>query len=277
MKTNFFIIVLYNCILKDSESFKTIEKSLELGNEKGYLYVYDNSPERQIVQNENEVWSTINYIHDPMNSGLGVAYNSGVKVATEMGFNWIVLLDQDTDFAINFISSINLVLSQSNTFKLLAPILKLKTGESFSPCRYKFKRGHSVNLVEGVYSLKKISPVNSGMVINIAAFNKVGGYDEKVKLDFADFQFIERFRSVYGEFYLLDSVGIQDFSNVDKDLNKNIFRFSIYLECAKKCNRNSLIDDFLYCYVVTRHLLALSFRFKSFVFVKLFYMKYIKG
>lgn len=276
MKTNFFIIVLYNCILKDSESFKTIEKSLELGNEKGYLYVYDNSFQAQIVQNENTVWSNVTYIHDPMNSGLGVAYNLGVKVATEMGFEWVILLDQDTDFSINFISKISLILSQPNTFKLLAPILKLKSGESFSPSRYKFKRGHSVNLGQGVYSLKKYSPVNSGMVINIAAFNKVAGYDENVKLDFADFQFIERFRTMYDEFYLLDSIAIQDFSNVDRDINKNIFRFGIYLECAKKCNRNSSMDDFLYFYVVTRHLLALTFRFKSFVFIKLFYLKYIK-
>lgn len=276
MKTKFFIIVLYNCTLKDSESFRTIEKSLELENEKGYLYVYDNSYLSQIIKNENMIWSNITYIHDPTNSGLGVAYNSGVKVATKLGFEWVILLDQDTNFAIDFIGKTNLVLSQSFPFKLLAPILKLKAGESFSPCRYKFKRGHSVNLVEGVYSLKKYSPVNSGMIINIAAFNRVGGYDESVKLDFADFQFVERFRSLFDEFYLLNSVAIQDFSNVDSNLNKNIFRFSIYLECAKKCNRNSLIDDFLYFYVVARHLLALSFRFKSFVFVKLFYFKYIK-
>ncbi|MEO6732478.1 MAG: hypothetical protein ABIN01_14765 [Ferruginibacter sp.] len=155
-------------------------------------------------------------------------------------------------------------------------MLKLKTGAPFSPTRYKFKVGHFVDLKEGILSLQKYSPVNSGMVINISAFNEVGGYREDVRLDFADFQFIERFRKKNQYFYLIDSVAVQNYSKEEKDLDKNIFRFGIYLECVKNCVRTSFFDDLLYFFIAFKHLVAVCIKCRSFIFMKMFYLSYIK-
>lgn len=276
-EAKFFILVLYNCNIKDSDSYNTIVQSLADENEKAHLYIYDNSLEDQIINKDDSVWESVSYVHDSQNSGLGVAYNSGVKLATKKSLKWVVLLDQDTRFPVNFIMTLNQAIRQNDHIKLFAPMLKLKNGRAFSPTRYKYKVGHFVNLEEGILSLKEYSPVNSGMVINIAAFNDVGGYLENVKLDFSDFQFIERFRKKYLHFYLMDTVAVQNYSKGDKDLEKNLFRFAIYLECVRNCVRNSLIDDLLYLFIAFKHLVALCIKCQSLKFIKLFYFKYIKN
>src|SRR4051812_33172951 len=119
----FFIIVLYNCKIEESESYTSIAESLGYENERAYLYIFDNSPQSQVVDQSAPVWLNVVYIHDPLNPGLGVAYNSGAKLATSLNLKWIILLDQDTNFAIDFIKKVNAVMGQVNGIKLFAPRL----------------------------------------------------------------------------------------------------------------------------------------------------------
>lgn len=275
-KPKFFIIVLYKCNLNSSEAFVSIKASLKLQNEQAYLYIYDNSSVKQIINETDPVWMDVTYIHDVSNPGLGIAYNSGVQIATKLEIDWVVLLDQDTQFSKDYIEKLNKGIAKFESIKLFAPIIKLSNGDNFSPTRYRFKRGNPVKMHAGFQLLKKYSPVNSGLAININAFNKAGGYNENIKLDFADFQFIEKFRIQNQYFFLLDTIAIQDFSNMEQDTTKKIIRFEIYLECAKNCDRRSVIDDIQYLYVVSRHVLALTIKTKNFTFAKLFFTKYLR-
>lgn len=251
-------------------------KSLESESEKAHLFIYDNSQKRQNIVVKKSAWNDYYYLHDSKNSGLGVAYNTGAKIATEIGLEWIILLDQDTKFQLNFIHELNKSIIKNSEINLFVPSLKLLSGELFSPCIYKYKSGHKSNfLLAGKHSLKKHSPVNSGMVVKLESFNFVNGYIENVKLDFADFQFIEKFRVFNENFYLLDSVAIQDFSNDNKNLESGIFRFKLYLESAKSCKRNTILDDILYFKTVLKHTIGLSLKFKNLSFFKLFYFNYI--
>jgi GT2 family glycosyltransferase len=270
-----FIIVLYNCELLNAVSIKSLLTSKLAIQDKINLIVYDNSPDRQHI-NELTKINLLTYFHDKSNAGVSRAYNYGVAFASKMNFKWVVLLDQDTVFQNNFIDKVLGAINCNPELKLFAPILRLKNGGPFSPTRYRLKRGHDVNLQEGVWPLKKYSPVNSGLVINVNAFQAVGGYLDEVRLDFADFQFIERFREEYASFYLLNSVGEQDFSNHEKDLNKLGIRFAIFCDCAKKCKRYSPIDSFGYFYTVLRHTFGLFLKTKSFSFFKIAYLNYFK-
>lgn len=276
-KRKFFIIVLYNCKLTNSISYISITKSLQLTNQTAYLFIYDNSKTNQSIDDVNwSVWSGINYIHDPNNSGLSIAYNTGVDYAKQLGFEWVVLLDQDTDFRYDFVEKIDLAINNNPSIYLFAPLIKLKTGVSFSPSRYRFKRSVSTKVAPGVRFLKKYVPINSGLVINVIAFENVGGYLNEIKLDFADFQFIEKFREKYKMFYVIDSEAVQDFSNDEINLEKSTFRFEIYLNDAKKCYRAGILDDVLYLLIVIRHTLALTIKFRNAIFVKLFIIYYLK-
>lgn len=242
---------------------------------KGMLFVWDNSPSSQLISDNHKAWVNIVYHHCPENLGLSHAYNCAAKFAQEKGYEWIMLLDQDTTFSENVITKIYEAIKCNNNIFLFAPIIRLINGTSFSPTRYKHKRGYSIDLHKGIYSLSKYSPVNSGMVINIKSFWESGGYNSKINLDFADFQFIERFRRIYKTFYLIDTVAIQDFSNDENNIEKLKTRFNIYCECAKKCEKTNLIDYLEYFYSVLRHTIGLIIKTHNFSFFKIFIDKYI--
>lgn len=270
-----FIIVLYKVNLSDCITFNSLNRFKIEGNKIINLIIYDNSPDSQTYFNTDKV--NVNaYYHDKDNPGVSKAYNYGANIAKKKGFKWIVLLDQDTVFPPDFIDSLLYTINCNPEIKLFSPVLKLKDGKPFSPSRYIFKRGQPVKLRQGVLSLEKYAPVNSGMIINIDAFIKVGGYVEQVKLDFADFQFIERFRKVYKSFYLFNSTAIQDFSNNETDINKLETRFAIYCNCGKNCIRYSFIDNLMYLYPILRHTIGLYIKTKSLSFFKIAYLSYFK-
>ncbi len=270
-----FIIVLYKQELVESITFKALNNFKIAKNQKVNLIVYDNTSQKQNYNSTTNVLIAA-VINDFENPGVSKAYNAGVKIARQMGYKWVVLLDQDTDFSSNFINRMIVAINQHLHIKLFAPIIKLKNGSSFSPSRYKHKRGYLVELNEGMYSLEKYSPVNSGLVINIGAFYIAGGYNENVKLDFSDFQFIERFRKCYKDFYVFNSIAIQDFSNNEVDLKKLETRFGVYCVCAKNCSRESFTDNLAYLYSVFRHTTALALKTKKISFFKIFYYNYLK-
>jgi len=271
-----FVIVLYNCLIEASDSFRSITKSMLHSKKQALLFIFDNSLRHQEVHyNDITVWSEIKYVHCPENAGLGVGYNYGAFFAEEKHCQWIVLLDQDTEFALDYIEKLDDALNKFPNIKLFAPILRLPDGQPFSPTRYKHKRGYQVELMPGTYSFYKYLPVNSGMAINVASFLEVGGYDPLIKLDFADFQFIERFRLKHLYFHLLDTIGIQDFSNNEKDISKLKTRFKIYCQCAKKCKKSGTLDIVAYTYSVLRHTIGLIFKTKNVSFLRIFISDYL--
>jgi len=271
-----FIIVLYKCELENSISYQTITKSLAYANKQGILFVFDNSPNIHIVDCvDSFVWQHLEYIHCPENKGLGVAYNQGAEYAGRHNIDWIMLLDQDTTFSEDYICQLEEAMKLQPEIKLFAPIITLKNQRPFSPTRYKHKRGYNIKLSSGVYSLLKYSPVNSGMVVSVNRFWKAGGYNPLIKLDFADFQFIERFRHVEKYFFIVNTVAIQDFSNEENDIEKLQTRFKIYCECAKKCDRNNIVDSLGYLYSVFRHTLGLTAKTKNISFLHIFFTNYI--
>lgn len=270
------ILVLYNCKINDSQSFITFSKSLEAAEEKASLFIYDNSTNSQSIVHEDANWKNIFYTHDSLNSGLSRAYNKGSEYATLNNNKWIILLDQDTSFNEDYINKLNVAI-KNHFAKLYAPILKLKNGNPFSPVVYKHKRGYTKHFEPGEYSLKEISPVNSGLCINLKAFIEVGGYNDEIKLDFADFQFIEKFKARYNKFVLINSIAYQDFSNDEINFEKSFNRFKFYIDGAKKCLKYNYKDHFMYFYSVLRHTIALSLKFKNFKFIDFFFLNYFNN
>ena len=271
----FFVIVLYKCKLEDSISYNSISNSLFINNSQCKLLIWDNSPNLQLVPTQTDVWTSIQYYHCPENKGLGIAYNYAYECAKKIDFEWIGLLDQDTNFSTDYILKLKTAIDKNKEIKLFAPIVKLKSGLPFSPFKYIFKRGFPLSLTSGKYSLMKFSPINSGLVINTNSFAICGGYRLDVKLDFADVQFIERFRLYDSNFYIFDSVAIQDFSNDETDIIKLKNRFHIYCECAKNCDKKSISDYFAYFYTVSRHTAALVLRTRNLSFIQIMVKNYI--
>lgn len=262
------IIVLYRENLYNTLTYKSL-----LANSNFRLFIYDNSPEPMHLKSEfNDSYT---YYHDESNKGLSVAYNMAAKYAQNRGYKWILLLDQDTSFVIDAKDKYIEMFEAHPEVKLFAPNLKLKDDSWFSPILEDKPRKNGLYMFPGVYDINKYRLVNSGLLINIEAFWKVGGYNDKVRLDFADFEFVKRFRKFYDKFAIISTVAIQDFSSHETNVNKLIFRFKLYCESAKMCSKNSLYEEMNMFYTVFRRMCGLVIKTKKMDFIKIFYQNYL--
>ncbi|SHJ99332.1 Glycosyltransferase, GT2 family [Reichenbachiella agariperforans] len=233
-KKNALIIVLYKTRLVESITFNSFSDILKGTDCKMDLIVYDNSPELNVGLQEFENWR-IKYIGDPLNSGISLAYNIGARYAKDiLKKSRLLIADQDTFFPINSISAYVDAVEMYPLQAIYAPIIKSK--EIISPCRFLFNRGFTLNRVkDGLMSFKGRSLINSGCLIDLDAFFLVGGYNEKIQLDFSDFYFFEKVKAKFSEFVVVNLILSQNYSDdSDNNLKSRLFRFKFYCEGAKE-------------------------------------------
>lgn len=261
------VVVLYKCLLCESHSYKTLLKDSDIN-----LYVYDNSPEAQEIHLAN-----VEYIHDATNSGLGVAYNRAAEYARLNGYQWLLLLDQDTTFPIGAMDKYRLAISMYHEIQLFAPVHQIQTGKYISPTHYFCKGSRPTRkLYTGMLSFDQVSPINSGLLISVSSFRAVGGYDEEVTLDFSDIRFIEKYKKMYSCFYVIPGIiCLQDFSIQEKNTEKLMTRFQIFLNCALACKRESLFDRLAYLFVTAKRTVHLVWLTHKWSFLKKYISNYL--
>ena len=271
------VVVLYKQNLEQSLTLQSMQVSLDAaGIERMQVFVYDNSPEASAGTIGAFGSFDIIYHHDPLNGGLSKAYNVGAAKARVLNKEWLLLLDQDTTFPSNTFPQYAQAAEKHPEIGLIAPILKLSNNKIFSPCLAKHKRGYPVGqLSPGLHNLYKLSPVNSGLLVKLSLFERAGGYNEKVKVDFCDFQFLEKVRRIDPRFYLMPMSALQDFSNEELSLSKQQHRFNIYLEDAVNCDKPEFSDKLGFFYTVTRHALGLSLKMRHFSFINMYLCKFL--
>jgi GT2 family glycosyltransferase len=272
-----FVIVLYKQDLAESRSFIALKASLDKLHEKGSLFIYDNSPQIQEVASvTQDTFQESIYVHDPTNSGLSVAYNTASRHAKKKDRKWLFLLDQDTHFPDDTLLKYMQAIELHPEFQLFAPILEIADGLFMSPCRYKYKWGKLMKSVEpGVYSFSDTAPVNSGICVNLDAFFAVGGYNENIRLDGADYQFIERFKKKHENYLVLDIRFHQDFSLFDRDETSLINRFSLFLKDVSNFERDNFLDEVLYARLAFVRMLKLTLQTRSRKFLALYLNSYL--
>jgi GT2 family glycosyltransferase len=271
------IVVLYQQSLEQSLTLQSLHQNLLELDLRMPILVYDNSKKLQSTE-DNFNWKSFQvfYVHDPQNSGLSKAYNLGAEKAKDLQKEWLLLLDQDTLFSTDALQKYEIAVGENAQINLFCPLLTLADGTIFSPARVKYKRGYPPKSIQsGLHNLYDYSPVNSGMLVRLTLFTGVGGYNEKIKVDFCDFQFIEKVRHLSPQFYLTDARGLQHFSNDELSLKKQQERFKIYLQDAVNCEKRSLADRLGYFYTVTRHALGLTFKLRNFSFFKLYVSQFL--
>ncbi|MBB6127046.1 glycosyltransferase [Mucilaginibacter lappiensis] len=243
----FAVIVLYKTKLSDSKTFLSLTRSLIVNNSKLDLLVYDNSPEYNVeCKFEYPEWN-ITYMPDINNGGVSKAYNIGTDIATKDKKKWIIIFDQDTTFPENTISVYTQAIIDYPHCKLFSPIMLIANNKIISPCKFKFMRGISLNDIKpGYNTLSNLSVINCGMCIDINSFKKNGGYNERIKLDFSDHDFIKRLKHVVTkEFVVLDLKVYHELSTANKNSFKSdLIRFDYYLSGSRNMSA-SFIERFL--------------------------------
>ena len=266
------VLVLYKTRLEDSETFVSLSNSLKNSKLTMDVMVYDNSPTPMMTESDSisDNWR-IHYVHDKTNPGVSKAYNEGLGIARKLNKKWLLLLDQDTSFPQNAVVEYSKAIQENPDIYLLAPTV-ISKNKIISPCRYVLHRGYSIRKIEpGVHRFGMTSLINSGMLIRLEAFERCGGYDERIKLDFADHDFIGRYKANYSNFALINLQCLQKFSGNERlAIESALARFAYYGEGARHL-ANNFRDFLILLLVATCKAVKLSLIHKNLSFFVVFY------
>ena len=269
------IVVLYN---KKISELPVITHCCFMKEKNIDIFVYDNSAESQNVPEIAGV--TFYYVHDKSNAGVSKAYNIGIKKAKELQKNLMLILDQDTNFSLEYIEKYMRMYNIYGNNFLYAPVVCNEAmTKVYSPATLinfvgKAQPFEDFKIIEQ-YDLTDKSVINSGLMIPLELFEKIGGYNEKLKLDFSDIYFIEKYKELNSKIILVDLFLKHSISGDEgKDFNREYNRFKYYCSSAKEIGKSLKKRVF---WSPFRRLLRLSLKYKNLKFLKIFYHYYLRG
>lgn len=269
-----FIIVSYKEYYYDSETFKSLIKSFDYYRGKSQIlnvFIGDNTDIKNWEINK-VTFENINIIYNKFeNIGISKVYNKGVDLAIRNNLEWVVLLDQDTSLPTNFCEVYAQSILEDNKVFIKVPKVYLKDKHRLlSPAKYIGYRSFLIKKIEsGVQELKNISFINTGILVNISLFKKVRGYNEKIKLDFSDHDFVYRLKKQTSKYELLDIKLEQNFSSITDTKEQSLKRYEIYLENLDEFYKHKRNKFFIFINADLLRLLKLSVKFKSIDFLRI--------
>jgi hypothetical protein len=265
-----FAIVTYKEQYFECLSFISLVRSFSIyGEGKLNVFIYDNTDIDNWKVEKNEISDVkVNYVHQKDNPGISFAYNRINDFAFENKFQCVVFLDQDTTLPIETykVYSENTLRTTGN-FTAVPTVLSNK--KIISPSRYLCYRSILFNKIDkNVLNFKYVSCINTGLMVDVGFFKSVGGYNEKLKLDFCDHDFIEKVKKT--EFFLdiLPLTLTQDFSADINTKLQALNRYKIFVADLKQFSTNrSAVTLFLF--VDIPHLLKLMYKYQTIFFYKI--------
>jgi len=232
------VVVLYTCLIKDSKTLNSLllnfEKEVSLF-EKFKLVIYDNGANDQNASAKMPFGYI--YFHNPKNEGLAVAYNFALKEASDEGYDWLLLLDQDSFLPTNFVSQLFLHLtkvSENESITAIVPKMRYQNF-IFSPSQILFggiSRPIDRNFI-GIYT-GNVFAIGSGSLVKVSFMNQVYGFNEFFWIDFLDRWLYKVISKSGGKVYVSDIIIDHELSilNYDKYMNEkrylNIIKFETY-------------------------------------------------
>lgn len=267
-------IVIYNRNITELYFIKSLVSLKEHVD----LFLYDNSKFSQDIPIIENV--TIYYEHDENNNGVSRAYNQAYKKAKVLHKQLLLLLDQDSVFDISFIDKYMLLYNIYKNNFIYAPIVtNANVTKVYSPAHMRNFVGKIQDfknfIYQEKYSLTNKSIINSGMMVPLNLFEEIGGFNERLKLDFSDIYFIEKYKKLKAEFILVDLTLKHSISGDEgNDFDQEYSRFKFYCSGAREI-QNALNTTVFWS--PFRRLLRLLFKYKNMSFVRVFVRHYILG
>lgn len=232
------------------------------------VFIYDNTDIEgwNVVEAPDIKCFNIHYVHKNSNDGISKAYNEAASYADSNKFKYLIFFDQDTSLSSDVIECY--YKSMQNDYQLKVPIVYIGNKILSPSYYYGYRSFFFKNKPLRFLRLNHISCINTGLLISTELFKKNDGYNNELKLDFCDHDFIDRLKKIYNKIEVLDLNVYQDFSSITDDKEKAIFRYKIFLKdmltFAKK--RNKLI---IFFNIDIPRVLILSLKYKTFEFIKL--------
>ncbi len=157
------------------------------------LIVVDNSATQasrsRLTRAFGERADTVTLLFNPENLGVAAALNIGLRAAAAAGAEWALTLDQDSRVTPHLAETLAAALAalppaERERTAVLAPEL-LAPGGSLSAVR---------SVPSDAASREADTAVTSGCLVRLAAWQAVGGFDERLFIDYVDHDFCFRLR-----------------------------------------------------------------------------------
>jgi rhamnosyltransferase len=140
-----------------------------------FLLVYDNSEkyDENLERNLVELSNKIQYTYFGENAGIAVRLNQAIQKAKSMDESFLLTMDQDSSFQLGDIEKY-LTLISDNKIKGVAQF-GINCQPEFTP---------QLSVPE-----KAVSLITSGSILQLQYMDAIGGFDEKLFIDFVDTAF----------------------------------------------------------------------------------------
>ena len=166
-------IILYN---PNETAIKNLESCRKQVDK---LYVVDNSDSTEEVPSRIESNHELELLSHGQNLGVARALNIAANKAFKDGFHYLLTLDQDTVIPGDLVSELLLTIRTDKRTAIAAPF--------YSNINYNLKPKQ-----EGISSPLVVS--TSANLLNLIAFSDIGNFNEKLFIDYVDFDFCIRLK-----------------------------------------------------------------------------------
>lgn len=259
------LIVIYNKACSNSSSIKDIRNYAPNCT----LIIYDNSTKDF---NNKSFCKKNGYIYFTQHKNVGIskAYNFVLDHVSFNKHDYLIMLDDDTHLTQQYINEAKKKV-RLNKYDVILPIVKANK-KIISPYNYFMKcRSKIVDNPDDLI-LSKVSGINSGMIIHTRLFKNVR-YNEKLFLDYVDYDFMRRVHVAKGNINIMDSEINQEFQyfNYDKtDIQSALSRFRIDMHDYKILCDEVNENWFFYIHAI-KFMLKQTIRYRSFRFLSAFF------
>lgn len=206
------------------------------------IYLFDNTEQGSSIKEKAAAFPNVFYFHNGKNEGIAKVLNTAALAAIDEGFDWLLMMDQDSKFMGTMLGDYLRSVTQYNDHKQIAMF--------------------GVNIAEntkitmtGAESYLTNQLITSGTLLNLGLFKKIGLFDENLFIDSVDHDYA--IRVLQAGYKMVEFPGI----HLSHKIGKVISRASIKTLYLVK--RFKMLHSPLRCYYMYRNNLYLQEKHKN--------------
>ena len=222
------IVVLYRLSVRESPTLQSLARctgELDAGD---IVVVWDNSPESQDRKDLAELGAALpaalHYRHTPENLSLALIYNRAIAAHPEASF--VFLLDQDSGFGEEYFREIDTAAAAHPDINLFMPLIR-HGRQVVTPGHFHYFKGKYWRTAQyGRVNARGNTAITSGMCIRMPYLQRLGGFDERLRLYGIDTNFMIRYSRDNAFFFVISapfSHHLSDFAQEDRVIKKARF------------------------------------------------------
>ncbi len=200
------VVVLYN---PECDIINNLQSYI---NQVNKLFIIDNSTVlNQELANQIKQFDNIEYLKNPYNVGIASALNTGAVKAIGQSFEFLLTMDQDSSFSNGAVENMLNELLDNKKIGILSPFL-IHVNNPKTPSGDK---------------LTKITvAMTSGSIIRLSAYQEIGGFEEKLFIDYVDNEYCLRMQLFGYKIMQLNSAYL--YHNLGDVRAKNFFFIKVF-------------------------------------------------